>query len=39
MSDKYSDSESTLAAKKMFEMAGVEYTQYENAHKKIEFEI
>lgn len=39
MSDKYSDSESTLASKKMFDMAGVKYTQYKNAHKKIEFEI
>ena len=26
MSDKYADSESTMASKKMFEMAGVKYT-------------
>jgi dCMP deaminase len=39
MCDKYADSESTMASKKMFEMAGVKYTEYENQHKKIEFEL
>ena len=39
MQDKYSDSESTIASKKMFDMAGVKYTLYENKHKQIEFEI
>lgn len=39
MSDKYSDSESTLAAKRMFDLAGVKYTLYNNAHKKIEFDV
>ena len=39
MSDKYADSDSTMASKKMFEMAGVKYTEYENKHKKIEFEL
>ena len=39
MCDKYADSESTMASKKMFEMAGVKYTEYENQHKKIDFEL
>lgn len=39
MSDKYADSESTLASKRMFDMAGVEYKLYDNTHKKIEFEL
>lgn len=39
MSDKYGDSASTIAAKKMFEMAGVKYTLYNNEHKKIEIEV
>ncbi len=39
MQDKYSDSESTIASKKMFDMAGVKYTLYDNHHKRIDFEI
>lgn len=39
LSDKYADSESTIAAKKMFDMTGVKYTPYENKHKKIGFEL
>ncbi len=39
MSDKYSGSSSTLASKKMFDMAGIKYRQYESDHKKIEFEL
>lgn len=38
-SDKYSDSDSTVASKKMFDMAGVKYTPYKETHKKIEFEL
>ena len=39
MEDKYADSESTIASKKMFEMAGVTYRHYENKHKEISFEL
>ena len=39
MSDKYADSSSTVAAKKMFSMAGVHLRAYENGHKKISFEL
>jgi dCMP deaminase len=39
MQDKYSEAESTIASKRMFDMAGVKYTPYENKHKKIEFEV
>jgi dCMP deaminase len=39
MQDKYSDAETTIASKRMFDMAGVKYTPYENRHKKIEFEV
>ncbi|MDE6025072.1 MAG: dCMP deaminase family protein [Lachnospiraceae bacterium] len=39
MTDKYSESDSTIAAKKMFEMADVKYRLYVNEHKKIEFEV
>ena len=39
LSDKYKDSESTIAAKRMFDMTGVKYTAYESKHKKIEFEL
>lgn len=38
-SDKYADSDSTLAAKQMFDMAGVTYRLYENQHKRIDFEL
>ncbi|MBR4515486.1 MAG: dCMP deaminase family protein [Lachnospiraceae bacterium] len=38
-SDKYSDSDSTVAAKKMFSMAGVKIRPYVNGHKKIAFEL
>ncbi len=39
MSDKYADTDSTVAAKKMFDMAGVKYRTYENKHKKINIEL
>jgi len=39
MSDKYGDSESTIASKKMFDLAGVKYRLYENTHKQINFEL
>lgn len=39
MSDKYADSDSTVASKRMFDMAGVKYTAYENRHKQISFEL
>lgn len=39
LSDKYQDTDSTIAAKKMFGMAGVSYRAYENKHKKIELEL
>ncbi len=39
MSDKYADSTSTVAAKKMFSMAGVKIRPYENGHKKMSFEL
>ena len=39
MSDKYADSESTKASKKMFDLAGVTYREYESQHKLMEFEL
>ncbi len=39
LSDKYSDTESTIASKRMFDMAGVKYTAYDSKHKKIEIEL
>ena len=38
-SDKYADTTSTIASKRMFDMAGVKYTAYENMHKMIEIEL
>ena len=39
LSDKYEGTDSNVAAKKMFDMAGVSYREYKNEHKKIEFEL
>lgn len=39
MSDKYADSDSTIASKKMFDETGVTYRKYESAHRKIEIDI
>ena len=38
-SDKYADTTSTIASKRMFDMAGGKYTAYENMHKMIEIEL
>ena len=35
LSDKYSDSESTIASKKMFDMVGIKYTPYTCSSRKI----
>lgn len=39
MSDKYAESDSTLAAKKMFDTAGVKYRPYDIANKKVIIEL
>ena len=39
LSDKYADSESTLASKRMLEMSGVKTRQFESLGKKIELEL
>lgn len=39
MSDKYADTDSTMASKRMFDVAGVKYRQYEMSHKKLEIEV
>ena len=39
MSDKYSDSDSVLASKRMFDTAGVTYRLYQMSNKKIEFSL
>ena len=37
--DKYADTDSVIASKKMLEMAGIVYEKYESHHKKIEIEV
>lgn len=39
LSDKYADTDSTIASKRMFDMAGVKYTPYKQNHKQISFEL
>ncbi len=39
MSDKYADTDSVLASKKMFDAAGVKYRQYEMSEKEIKIEL
>ena len=39
LSDKYSDTESTIASKMMFDMAGVTYRAYAPKNKKIELDL
>jgi len=39
MSDKYADSESTIASKKMFDMTGIKYRKYEPAGRDIVLSI
>ncbi|MCI2049434.1 MAG: dCMP deaminase family protein [Lachnospiraceae bacterium] len=38
-SDKYADSESTIASKKMFDAAGVAYVQYQPTGRRIEIDL
>lgn len=38
-SDKYSESDATVASKKMFEMVGVKYTKYRPSGRKIQLEL
>ena len=38
-SDKYADTDATVASKRMFDMAGVAYHAYEPKHKMITFEL
>ena len=39
MSDKYASTDSTIASKKMFDMAGVKYRQFESKGKKITLDL
>ncbi len=39
LSDKYADSEATIASKKMFDMVGVKYTAYRPSGRKITLEL
>ncbi len=39
MEDKYADSDSVVASKKMFDTAGVKYRLYEKSEKKVEFTL
>ena len=39
MSDKYADTESTIASKKMFNMTGVKYRQYESGEREINLTV
>lgn len=39
MSDKYGDTDSTIASKRMFDSVGIRYRLYENTHKQISFEL
>ena len=39
LSDKYSETESTIASKRMFDLAKVIYREYKNNHKKIIFDL
>ena len=39
LSDKYSDSDSVKASKKMFKSAGIEYINLDTKHKKIEISL
>ena len=37
--DKYAHTEQNIAAKKMFELAGVELTEFKSNHKKINIDL
>lgn len=39
MCDKYKDTDSVKVSKKMFDMSGVKYKQYESRGKKIELDL
>lgn len=39
MSDKYANTDSVLASKKMFDMVGITYRQYEKEGRTIQFEL
>lgn len=39
MSDKYANTDSTLAAKRMFDTAGVKYRPYESANKEVKLTL
>ena len=39
LSDKYADTDSTIASKKMFDTAGVKYRAYEISNKEIKMEL
>ncbi len=39
MEDKYADSDSVIASKKMFDTAGVKYRLYDKSGKKVEFTL
>ena len=39
MSDKYADAANTIASKRMFDMVGVKYRQYETTGRKLEIEL
>ena len=39
LSDKYADSEATIASKRMFDMVGVKYSAYQPTGRKIQLEL
>lgn len=39
LSDKYADTDSTIASKKMFDMAGVKYTPYRKSNRSITLDL
>jgi len=39
LSDKYANSDSVIASKKMFDMVGISYEKYESSGKKMELEL
>ena len=39
LSDKYADSQATIASKKMFDIVGVKYTPYRSSGKKLSIEL
>ena len=39
LSDKYKDTDSVKVSKKMFDMSGIKYTQYQSKGKKLEIDL